>query len=232
MNLGEYMPLLQETTPTRTYSFFQQSRLLLFSPDRFFAERSTRPVDLKIPFLVVCTLFLVEIAGNYDTITAYARTLKLADPSAYPIVYVGLFALILSPFFVWIYYAAVFYGISYLFGGRGTFSRTLAFVGYGCVPLIIGGLLHLAPFQIISLPVQDYFVPSRVAAHAVAASLIDAGITIPVLLWCGLLWTAGMRHARSLSARQALVAVFVPVGLAIGAQVAGLLWKLNQYGGL
>jgi hypothetical protein len=226
------IPSLQKALPIRATPFFWQLKLLLFAPDRFFTGLPVTPVDLKTPSLIVFGLFLIETAGKYDTIAAYAGTLEIADPSAYPIVYVGLFALILSPFFVWIYYAAVFYGISYLFGGRGTFSRTFAFVGYGCVPLIIGGLLHLALFQIISLPVQDYFVPSRVAAHAVAASLIDAGITIPVLLWCGLLWTAGMRHARSLSARQALVAVFVPVGLAIGAQVAGLLWKLNQYGGL
>ena len=217
---------LQEIASLRANPFFRQLRLLLFSPDRFFAERSTRPVDLKIPSLIVCGLFLVEIVGNYDTITAYARTLELADPSAHPIVYVGLAATALSPFLAWVSYSAVFHGVSYLYKGRGTFLRTLANVGYGCAPLIIGGFLHLALFQIISLPVQDHFIPARVAAHTTVVSLIDAGIAIPVLLWCGFLWTAGMRHARSLSARQALVTVFVPVGLAIGAKIVWLLWKL------
>ena len=217
---------LQEIASLRANPFFRQLRLLLFSPDRFFAERSTRPVDLKIPSLIVCGLFLVEIVGNYDTIIAYARTLELGDPSAHPIVYVGLAATALSPFLAWISYSAVFYGVSYLYKGRGTFLRTLASVGYGCVPLIIGGLLYLVLFQFVSLPVQDYFVPARVAAHATAVALVDAGVAIFVLLWCGFLWTAGMRHARSLSTRQALVTVFVPVGLVIGAKTVLLLWKL------
>ncbi len=226
MNSGDYMPPLHKNASFQTKSFFQQLRLLLFSPDRFFAERATRPVNLKTPFLIVCGLFLVEIGGNYDAITTYARTLELADPSAHPIVYAGLFATALSPFLAWVSYSAVFYGVSYLYRGRGTFLRTLVYVGYGCAPLIIGGLLHLALFQIISLPMQDHFIPARVAAHATTVALIDAGIAIPVLLWCGFLWTAGMRHARSLSARQALVTVFVPVGLAIGAKIVWLLWKL------
>ena len=106
------------------------------------------------------------------------------------------------------------------------FLRTLTNVGYGCAPLIIGGLLHLALFQIISLPVQDHFIPARVAAYATAVALVNAGVAIVVLLWCGFLWTSGMRHARSLSAHQALVTVFVPVGLTIGAKIVLLLWKL------
>ena len=226
MNSGDYMPPLHKNASFQTKSFFQQLRLLLFSPDRFFAERATRPVNLKTPFLIVCGLFLVEIGGNYDAITTYARTLELADPSAHPIVYAGLFATALSPFLAWVSYSAVFHGVSYLYKGRGTFLRTLASVGYGCVPLIIGGLLYLVLFQFVSLPVQDYFVPARVAAHATAVALVDAGVAIFVLLWCGFLWTAGMRHARSLSTRQALVTVFVPVGLVIGAKTVLLLWKL------
>ena len=226
MNSGDYMPPLHKNASFQTKSFVQQLRLLLFSPDRFFAERATRPVNLKTPFLIVCGLFLVEIGGNYDAITTYARTLELADPSAHPIVYAGLFATALSPFLAWVSYSAVFHGVSYLYKGRGTFLRTLASVGYGCVPLIIGGLLYLVLFQFVSLPVQDYFVPARVAAHATAVALVDAGVAIFVLLWCGFLWTAGMRHARSLSTRQALVTVFVPVGLTIGAKTVLLLWKL------
>lgn len=232
MNIGEYMSPLQEIASPRITSFFRQLKLLCLSPDKFFAERATRPVNLKTPFLIVCGLFLVEIGGNYDTITAYTRTLELADPSAYPIVYVGLAATALSPFLAWISYSAVFYGVSYLYKGRGTFLRTLACVGYGCVPLIIGGLLLLALSQLISLPVQDHFIPARVAAYATTTALVNAGVAIPVLLWCGFLWTAGMRHARSLAARQALVTVFVPVGLTIGAKIVWLLWKLASVAGL
>ena len=226
------MPPLQENASPRMNSFFRQLKLLCLSPDKFFAELPVERVDLKIPALIICALFLVAIVGNYDTITAYTRTLELADPSAYPIVYVGLAATALSPFLAWISYSAVFYGVSYLYRGRGTFLRTLVYVGYGCAPLIIGGLLHLVLFQFVSLPVQDHFIPARVAAHTTVVSLVDAGVAIAVLLWCGFLWTAGMRHARSLAARQALVTVFVPVGLTIGAKIVWLLWKLASVAGL
>ena len=228
MKIGEHMPPLQKNDSFRINSFFRQLRLLCLSPSKFFAELPVERVDLKVPALIICGLFLVEIIGNYDTITAYARTLELADPFAHPIVYAGLAATALSPLLAWVSYSAIFYGISYLYKGRGTFLRTLACVGYGCTPLIIGGLLRLVLFQFISLPVQDLFIPARVVAYATTAALVNAGVAIPVLLWCGFLWTPGMRHARSLSARQARVTVFVPVGLAIGAQIIWLLWKLTS----
>ncbi|KAF1075404.1 Yip1 family protein [Methanogenium sp. MK-MG] len=236
MDLKTVCVVLQQNLPIRTASFFRQLRLLLFSPDQFFTGQSARPVDLKIPFLIVFGLFLVETAGNYDDVTGLIRSLEIGDPSMYPTIYLGLFVIILQPFLVWLYYSAVFYGISYLYVGRGTFSGTLASVGYGCVPLVIGSLLLLILFQLISMPVQDYFIPSHVAAHATITSLIDAGVTISVLLWCGFLWTAGMHHARNLSSRQARVTVFVPVGLAIFVKIVWLLWKLvivsKQYAGL
>ncbi|MEA2034814.1 MAG: Yip1 family protein [Euryarchaeota archaeon] len=220
------MPSLQQALPIRIVSFFRQLRLLLFLPDRFFAGRSARSGDLKIPFLIVFGLALVHIGGEYGMVTALIRSLDIGNPSMYSIIYLNLFAIILSPFLMWVYYSAVFYGISYLYKGQGTFFRTLAYVGYGCVPLIIGILLLLIIFQYISIPVQDYFMPSHVAAHRVIKSLINAGITIFVLLWSGFIWTSGMRHARGLSLRQAGVTVFVPVGLAIFIEIWWLLIKL------
>lgn len=213
-------------------SFFRQLRLLLFSPDRFFSGLSVRPVDLKIPILIICGLFLVDTAGNFGTIAADIRSLAIGDP----ILYASLGATLLSPFLTWIYYSVFFYGISYLYGGRGTFFRTLASVGYGCVPLIFGGIILLLLFPLTSMPVQDYFIQSHQAAHATITSLVHAAITIFALLWSGYIWTAGMRHARHLSLGQERVTVFVPVGLTISVEIVWLLWKLmlisKQYTGV
>lgn len=217
----------QQVPPPQASSLFRQLRLLLFSPDRFFTGLSARPVDLKIPILIVCGLFLVDTAGNYATISADFRSLEIGDPALHPILYMNLYAKLLSPFLTWIYYSVFFYGISYLYRGRGTFVRTLASVGYGCVPLILGGLILLILLPLTSMPVQDYFIPAHQAAHAAIISLVHAAVTILALLWSGYIWTAGMRHARDLSPGQARVTVFVPVGLTILVEILWLLWKLT-----
>lgn len=216
----------QQVPPPQASSLFRQLKLLLFSPDRFFAGLSAGPVDLKIPILIVCGLFLVDTAGNYATISADFRSLEIGYPALHLILYINLCAILLSPFLTWVYYSVFFYGISYLYRGRGTFAGTLAPVGFGCVPLVLGGIILLFLLPLTSMPVQDYFIPAHQAAHAAITSLVHAAVTIFALLWSGYLWTAGMRHARDLSPGQAQVTVFVPVGLTILVEVLWLLWKL------
>ena len=44
-------------------------------------------------------------------------------------------------FVAWLVVAAVFFGISWIYEGKGGFMRTLEFVGYGFIPSILGGLI-------------------------------------------------------------------------------------------
>ncbi len=46
-------------------------------------------------------------------------------------------------FIFWGIWSGVFYLISSLFKGKGTFKRSLEFIGYGYLPQIFGGLLTM-----------------------------------------------------------------------------------------
>ena len=51
---------------------------------------------------------------------------------------------LVSPFVGWLVYAAVFHAISVVFDGDGPFPTTLALVGWGMVPSVIGSVAQLA----------------------------------------------------------------------------------------
>jgi hypothetical protein len=130
-------------------------------------------------------------------------------------------------FIFWGIWAGVFYLVSSLFKGKGTFKRTLEFVGYGYLPQIFGAVLTaivalqyvpkvIVP-QIASTATQD----PRLIQEAVNALMHDpammemtqiiAIISIVFLLWSANIWIFGMRNARQLSERDSALCVGIPV---------------------
>ncbi len=79
---------------------------------------------------------------------------------------------------MWAVITAIFYGISSLFGGEGSFRRTLAFVGYGYAPQILGGLISMV---FTFLFVSSFQVPRVADPNEIAnvAMQPDAGSSSP-----------------------------------------------------
>jgi len=113
----------------------------------------------------------------------------------------GIVAIIslLTLFILWLLCTGVFYVISIFFGGEGSFKRCLEFVGYGFIPLIV--LLWIRPVILLTLPATIDF------------SSVYSIIGIFLMLWSANIWIFGIKHARNLSVRNALITVGVPVGL-------------------
>jgi hypothetical protein len=121
----------------------------------------------------------------------------------------------------------VFYVISSFFKGKGSFKRSLEFVGYGYLPQILGVILNV----IVALQYIPRVIVPRITSAAAQDPqvIIDATkalmhdpamremiqitslISIVFLLWSATIWIAGMRNARQLSDRDSALCVGMPV---------------------
>jgi hypothetical protein len=129
----------------------------------------------------------------------------------------------------WIIFSGVFYGISMAFKGKGTFKRSLEFAGLGLVPIIIGSvislLISLFYVPLIEVPVISGITDPAVIQEAMREILRDPAfreytqisslISVIFLAWSANLWIFALRHARSLSIRQAALTVLIPVVISV-----------------
>jgi len=200
---------------------------VLLDPGRFFEERMQGEPGLKIPALIVLVYGLIGAVAAALTVNVIIAILP-AEAQAFGAIGVAFAAVsaIVVGFLAWIICAAVFYIVSMLFRGEGTFTRTLEFTGYGLLPLIFGGIIGSAfSYQIISnLTIPPVTNPEQIAevseslAGTIAADPLTqiAGLVgILFVLWSANIWIFGMKYARNLSTRDAALTVGIPVALYI-----------------
>ena len=141
-------------------------------------------------------------------------------------VVVAVVGALIGGFLSWVIYAGVFHLVSMLFKGEGSFTRTLEFTGYGLLPQVFGGIIGaILSYRIIAnLTVPTARSPEEIAAvteSLTSAMMADplaqvAGVvTILFLVWSANIWIFGMKHARNLSTRDAVITVAIPAGLYI-----------------
>jgi hypothetical protein len=216
---------------------------VLTHPNKFFEARMKGEESLKIPVLIVLIagiiygisaslmgyqlnnwrlhIYFDMLAGKLPTVAAGSPYLLWGfDETANFIS--GLIGLLL----LWIVFAAVAFGISCIFKGKGKFKRTLEFVGYGYIPLIIGGVVSAIFYTI---PIGMYAYPATsipqgtdptMVGEIIIASLLGSpmmwlfcAICILFTLWSANIWFFGLKHSRNLSTRDALLSVAIPVAI-------------------
>jgi hypothetical protein len=196
------------------------SILLLFTdPDGFFRKDPKEWSGLALPALIVL------VAGIIGAVSAYLVSMKLLQifpeslQSATGLVaVVGVVGAILGIFFSWVAYTIVLHVISMIFMGKGTFAGTLAAVGYGFLPTVIGSLIDLLLFAyylptLQVAPVTDILdIQSATLAltHSPVFQMVSL-IGIIFLLWSANIWVYGLRYARGISLRHAAISVAIPV---------------------
>jgi hypothetical protein len=128
---------------------------------------------------------------------------------------------------IWFLYTAVFYGISALLGGEGSFKRSLQFVGYGFIPLTVSSLISLAGMQSIIDKLQSVdFTQGTASTDLFANDPVMQTMTIIgviFMLWSTNIWMFGMKHARSLTTRNAFIAVCLPLVISLLSAVTSLI---------
>jgi len=201
---------------------------ILIRPGEFFQAANAEKESLKIPGIIVLTLGIVSAVYAYLIGGLTGKMMAGLMPGMESIITVfTIFGAFLGIFVFWVIWAGVFYLISSLFKGKGTFQRTLEFIGYGYLPQILGVILTIIVAmqyiprvivpEISSVASQD----PQVIQDAVKALMHDpvmmemtqiiSIISIVFLLWSANIWIFGMRNARQLSERDSALCVGIPV---------------------
>jgi hypothetical protein len=201
---------------------------ILIRPDAFFRNTVDKKEDLKFPLLIVLAGSLVAAINGYLMGGLSAKMMAEIMPGMDAIISVSASAgALIMTFIFWLIAAVIFYLISSLFKGQGSFNRVLEVVGYGYLPQIAG--------SIISLVAAILYIPRIAVPTLTKAALEDPAmiqqvtkaflhdpammeltqittlITIVFLLWSANIWIFGIKYARNLSPRDAALCVGIPV---------------------
>lgn len=210
---------------------------VLINPNAFFAARLKDAVRLKVPLLIVLLSGLISGFGAYIIAGVTIEMLReVLPPEAQGIAATmgGISAFVgavIVTLLMWVVFAALFFGISWLFKGTGTFKRTLEVVGYGYIPTIfssiIGAVLIYQFVATAQIPqVTDPAEMAEIVTRWITENpmmWLSSIIGILFMLWSANIWVFGLKHARNLSTRNAVITVAIPVL----AYIAYTVWQLG-----
>jgi hypothetical protein len=201
---------------------------ILIRPGAFFQDAIAEKESLRIPGFIVLTLGIVSAVYAYLIGGLTGKMMTGLMPGMESIIAIStILGALFGIFVFWGIWTGVFYLMSSLFKGKGTFKRSLEFIGYGYLPQIFGAILTL----IIAIQyIPRVIVPEITSAasqdpqqiqDAVKALMHDPAmmemtqiislISIVFLLWSANIWIFGMRNARQLSERDSALCVGIPV---------------------
>ncbi|RCV63869.1 hypothetical protein C5S53_11625 [Methanophagales archaeon] len=208
---------------------------ILTNPNKFFEAKKDEEVSLKIPALIVLIIGIISGIGAYFMGGLTAEMLSGTLPSeaqaflSFISISTAIIAVIAS-FIFWIVFAVIFFGLSCIFKGEGKFKRTLEFVGYGYIPMIISGIISaIFIYNIVStahIPAVTDPAMIGIALEPLMKSpmmLLSYAINILFMLWSANIWVFGLKHARNITTKNALITVAIPMA-------AYVLWTIYQMG--
>jgi hypothetical protein len=201
---------------------------ILIKPRVFFQNAIGEKESLKIPGFIVLVLGIVSAVYAYLIGGLTGKMMAGLIPGMESIIAIStIFGALFGIFIFWVVWTGVFYLISSLFKGKGTFKRSMEFIGYGYLPQIFGALLTvIVAIQYIPKVIVPGITTTagqdpQLIQEAVKALMHDPSmremtqitsiISIVFLLWSANIWIFGIRHARQLSEREAALCVGIPV---------------------
>ncbi|MDD3857054.1 MAG: Yip1 family protein [Methanoculleus sp.] len=200
---------------------------VLFDPGRFFEARMQDKPSLKVPALIAIVMGLIG-AVSVIPMTDITMAMLPAEMQGLGLLITIFSAAIafIGGLLAWAIYGIVFHIVSALFKGQGDLERTLEFTGYGLIPQVFGGIIGtyfsyrlLSGLTIPSMtsPEQMVEFSENLATVLTTSPLAQiAGlVSILFLVWSANIWIFGMKHARGLSTRDAVLTVGIPIGLYI-----------------
>jgi hypothetical protein len=213
---------------------------VLINPNAFFAARMKEAERLRVPLLIVLLSGLISGIGAYIMAGVTIEMLREVLPQealgiATTVGGISAFvSAIIMTLLMWVVFAAIFFGISWLFKGAGTFKRTLEVIGYGYLPMIFSGIIGAALiYQFVStaqIPqVTDPNEMVEIVTRWIAANpmiRLSSILGMLFMLWSANIWVFGLKHARNLTTRNAVITVAIPVlaYLAYSVWQLGALW--------
>ncbi|WP_462272738.1 YIP1 family protein [Methanohalophilus sp.] len=186
--------------------------------DSFFKEKMTERIQFKIPALIVVLNALMGAISGYVVTKAILLSAAVGGGFAGVGAIFGAVGGFLGVLVLWPIYTAVFYGLSALFGGEGSFKRSLEFVGYGYIPMLVNSIFSLYAINQVSASLQASSAnPAQMAQMLSNDPIMQVATLVGIIfqLWSANIWIFGLKNARNLNLRGALISVGLPVGLLI-----------------
>ena len=198
------------------------------NPDTFFQDLMNGKEDLRIPALIVIAGGIVAAAYAYEVGGLTGQMMgKLMAGMATIIAVSAIAGALIGTLLFWVIWSGIFFGMSSLFKGRGSFRRTMESVGFGFLPQVAGTLItfiisfvYLPKVRVPEISAAALQDP-QVIQEAIKALMHDPAmmelaqissiITIVFLLMSANIWIFGLKHARALPIRDAAICVLVPV---------------------
>ena len=226
----------------------EKNLIYLFTrPASFFGSKVQNPQSMKLPLVIVLVGAVISGILGYQLGTLTAQIFAQASPGISGIISITTLISSFVVFLViWPVMTAVFYLVSMVFRGKGTFGRLLEFVGIGSLPQVMSAIVTLLVAQIylplVRIPhittIQD---PAAIIAATQALTndpafreftLVSLVVSIIFLIWSANLWIFGVKEARALTTKQAAITVLVPVLAYILINIAFTFGNVVNLGGV
>lgn len=205
---------------------------ILVRPDAFFSKTVAEKESLKIPALIILGAGIVAAITGYLMGGLSAKMMAGVMPGLEVVITLSAMAgAFIGTFIFWLVASGIFYVISSLLKGQGSFTKVLEVVGYGYLPQIAGSIITLVAAVLyiprITVPtlskaaLEDPAMIEQVTKafmHDPAMmelTQITTLVSIVFMLWSAHIWIFGIKHARGLSMRNAAICVGVPIVLYI-----------------
>nr|WP_321497398.1 YIP1 family protein [uncultured Methanolobus sp.] len=196
---------------------------VLTDPNGFFKNRINEEIQWKNPLIIMTLMVIVGSITTYITMVSTLQSVLDMDMfgSAGKIIMALLliFGSIIGVAFSWLLYTAIFYIISIIFGGEGDFKRTMEFVTYGFIPNIVSSIIaaYYTSRVFSNIDFSSITDPQAVQDMIFAdpSMKIAAILGIIFTLWSANIWIFGIKYARNLSLKNAVITVGIPIGLSL-----------------
>lgn len=194
---------------------------ILLNPNRFFAKKLEEKVNLQVPFLIVLMKTILTVAPSVMIMKKITESFPSDLKSfAAATVVIGVIGSLIISFLGWLILSGIFYLLSCHFNSEGSFKRTVEFVGYGYIPMILSSFAALLTTYIIlpsiDISLQDpQLLQQSIEQITVNNPFIRFSQIIGIL--CILLsanfWVFALLHARNMSIKSSIFTVSIPIGL-------------------
>jgi hypothetical protein len=223
------------------------TRDLLLRPDSYFKDLMKRGESLKIPLIIILAGGILGAFNAYQVSGLTGQMFSQAMSGMGGIVTImGALAGFVMFFLLWVIYSGIVFAISMAFKGTGSFKRTLEVMGLGMIPQVFGAavtlLLSFYYLPLVEVPRVTSLQDPAVVQAAVQQlmndpamrqlAFVSTAVGILFLLWSANIWIFGVRHARNLSLRHAILTVAIPVAAYIIYAVVMLIIGVPGTGGL
>ena len=210
---------------------------LLFDPNSFFREKSRNNVDFKYPILILLVTAIIAMVSNFLVMNQFSGLLPSDMSSSISTIAIvfGIAGGLIGTFLYWFLLTGILYSISYVFDSKGSFKRTLEFIGYGFVPQIFSSLIGVVITYKLTASVDFSSLDSQLITQSMEQMFSNNPlfytsqiIGILCLLLSAYIWVFALLHARNMSFKNAALTVGIPVGLSIVYQIYSFLFTLGS----